>query len=168
MSARRSFLLEVIKMLVRRADKKDKEKIMDLLLQVLMIHCKGRPDLFKPNCRKYNDEELENLIQNDDKPIFVCEDSGEVLGYAFCVIRDIRNINNMRDMKTLYIDDLCVDENSRGRHVGTTLYDYVKKYARDIGCYNITLNVWECNPSARLFYEKMGLVPQCSTMEEIL
>ena len=74
----------------------------------------------------------------------------------------------MTDIKTLYIDDICVDENARGRHVGKALYDYVINYAKEYGCYNVTLNVWSCNPSALKFYEKMGLVPQKIGMEKII
>ena len=72
------------------------------------------------------------------------------------------------DVKSLYIDDLCVDENIRGQHIGRQLYEYVLDYAKQSGCYNVTLNVWACNESARKFYEKCGLVPQKIGMEKIL
>ncbi|MCI8404126.1 MAG: GNAT family N-acetyltransferase [Clostridia bacterium] len=153
-------------MRIRRAEQRDADKIKDLLNQVLTVHYNGRPDLFKSNCRKYDDDELNELIKNDMRPIFVAEEK-VVLGYAFCVIKENRN-HNMTDIKTLYIDDLCVDENARGQHVGTVLYEYVKEYARTIGCYNLTLNVWACNESTVKFYEKLGLKPQSTMMETIL
>lgn len=152
---------------IRRADKRDMEKIKDLLNQVLTVHHNGRPDLFKANCRKYTDSELEELIKDDARPIFVANEDG-VLGYAFCVIKEMKNNNILTDIKTLYIDDLCVDENIRGKHVGTALYNYVKEYAKEIGCYNVTLNVWSCNESAQQFYERQGLKPQKTTLETIL
>ena len=152
---------------IRRADKRDMEKIKDLLNQVLTVHHNGRPDIFKANCRKYTDSELEELIKDDARPIFVADEDG-VLGYAFCVIKETKNNNILTDIKTLYIDDLCVDENIRGKHVGTALYNYVKEYAKEIGCYNVTLNVWSCNESAQQFYEGQGLKPQKTTLETIL
>lgn len=155
-------------MTVRRAGTRDTEKITDLLNQVLTVHHRGRPDLFKENCRKYTDSELAQIITDDTRPIFVGEEDGEVLGYAFCIIKETKDNNILADMKTLYIDDLCVDENVRGKHVGSEIYEYVKNYARKIGCYNLTLNVWECNEGARRFYEAMGLVPRNTTMETIL
>lgn len=155
-------------MLVRRAELKDIEKINDLLLQVAMVHHKGRPDLIKANCRKYNDCELAEIIKDVNRPIFVAEENGLVSGYAFCVIRERKGDNVLTDIKNLYIDDLCVDENARGKHIGTVIYNYVKDYAREIGCYNLTLNVWSCNESAQKFYEKQGLKPQKTTMEMIL
>ena len=92
----------------------------------------------------------------------------EVLGYAFCVITQNTGSNILTDIKTLYIDDLCVDETLRGQHVGRQLYDYVVQFAKDSGCYNVTLNVWSCNESAMRFYEKCGLKPQKIGMEVIL
>ena len=62
----------------------------------------------------------------------------------------------------------AVDENCRGQHIGSVLFEAVKKFAKEQGCYNVTLNVWECNPSARKFYEKAGLKPYKTGMEVIL
>ena len=153
--------------MIRRAEHKDTDGIMNLLLQVLTVHHNGRPDYFKPNCRKYTEDELAAIIDDDTRPIFVYDDGG-VKGYAFCVMQETKDDNVRCDMKTLYIDDLCVDERSRGEHIGKSLYEHVKKYAKDEGCYNLTLNVWECNPSARAFYDKQGLKPLKTTLETIL
>ena len=154
---------------VREAEKSDIPKLLDLLVQVDMVHHNGRPDIFKGPATKYNAKELEDIISDDSTPVFVCTgDGGELLGHAFCVHKQIKNDSVMTDIKTLYIDDICVDGNARGRQVGKTLYDYVINYAKSCGCYNVTLNVWSCNPSALKFYEKMGLVPQKIGMEKIL
>lgn len=153
--------------MIRRAEHKDTDGIMNLLLQVLTVHHNGRPDYFKPNCRKYTEAELADIIDDDTRPIFVYDDGG-VKGYAFCMMQETKGDNVRCDMKTLYIDDLCVDERSRGKHIGRSLYEHVKKYAKDEGCYNLTLNVWECNPSAHAFYDKQGLKPLKTTLETIL
>ena len=154
---------------IRRAKHADMPGINKLLNQVLMVHHNGRPDLFKSNVKKYTDEELTLLIEDDSKPIFVAVDEAEeVLGYAFCVFQQHINNNILTDIKTLYIDDLCVDEEKRGMHIGKQLYDFVIEYAKSEGCYNLTLNVWSCNVSAMKFYEKCGLVPQKVGMEVIL
>lgn len=156
-------------MYIRRAKEEDVGRINDLLRQVLEVHAKGRPDIFIGGTKKYTDPELIDLIHDDSRPIFVWLDEENVVqGYCFCVHEETRGIQNMHDMKTLYIDDLCVDENGRGKHVGTELFEYVKEYARKTGCYRITLNVWELNESARGFYEKCGLLPLKTTMEQIL
>ena len=153
---------------IRRAELRDMPRLIDLLNQVLMVHHNGRPDLFKPNCRKYNDDELAALIADDKRPIFVADIDGYVAGYAFCILQQHVNDNVLTDIKTLYIDDLCVDETIRGKHIGSSLYEYVLGYAKDIGCYNVTLNVWACNESAMAFYQHCGLTPQKVGMEKIL
>ena len=154
---------------IRRALISDMQGINKLLNQVLMVHHNGRPDLFKANVKKYTDEELIEIIEDNNKPIFVAiDDNEEVLGYAFCVFQQYINNNILTDIKTLYIDDLCVDERKRGMHIGKALYEYVVGYAKSENCYNITLNVWSCNESAMKFYEHCGFVPQKVGMEKIL
>lgn len=156
-------------MRIRRAEKQDINSINRLLLQVGMVHHKGRPDLFKGNSRKYTDEQLLEIIEDDSRPVFVAADEKDsVIGYAFCVFQQHLNNNILTDIRTLYIDDLCVDENIRGRHVGKRIYDEVIRFAKESGCYNVTLNVWSCNEPAMKFYEKCGLSPQKTGLELIL
>lgn len=154
---------------IRRAEEQDMEGINSLLFQVLMVHHNGRPDLFKAGCKKYTDEELKNIIHDEKTPIFVSvNEENQVVGYAFCIFQQHIDNNILTDIKTLYIDDLCVDENIRGQHIGKRLYEHVVQFAKEQGCYNMTLNVWSLNESAMKFYEACGLVPQKVGMEKIL
>ena len=154
---------------IRRAEQKDMKGINKLLNQVLMVHHNGRPDLFKANVKKYTDEELALIIEDDTRPIFVAvDDNNDVSGYVFCIFQQHINNNILTDVRTLYIDDLCVDENQRGMHIGRMLYEYVVEYARKEKFYNLTLNVWSCNENAMKFYESCGLKPQKVGMEMIL
>ena len=153
---------------VRRAEKQDIPAIMELLRQVNRVHYNGRPDLFKPET-KYSDSELLSIIGDDRTPVFVCADrDGRVLGHGFCELQRPENTRLLNDILTLYIDDICVDEAARGCHAGKAIYDHIIGYARQQGCYNVTLNVWACNPGAMKFYEKLGLVPYKTGMETIL
>ena len=153
--------------MIRKAEKRDVGSIIELLHQVNMVHHVIRPDLFKPYTTKYDEQALEELLSDGNKPIFVFDD-GVVQGYAFCQVTEVKNNQLLQDIKTLYIDDICVDETARGKHVGKALYDYVHDYAQSIGCYNITLNVWEGNEPAICFYRNMGMQVQKTTMETIL
>ena len=157
-------------MQIRRAQDRDMDGINRLLFQVLAVHHEGRPDLFKENVKKYTNEELTALIRDDSRPVFVGVDevSQQVLGYAFCVFQQYTNSNILTDVKTLYIDDLCVEKECRGQRIGRKIYEYVLDFARREGCYNVTLNVWACNDAARRFYENCGLQPQKIGMEKIL
>ena len=155
-------------MSVRRANSGDIQWLMALLYQVDAVHHAIRPDLFKPDITKYNAEELAVIIKDDSKPIFVYDSDGRICGHAFCQVSEVRDHRLLQDIKTLYIDDICVDEAARGRHVGTALYEYVRDYAHSIGCHHITLNVWEGNTAAMNFYRSMGMQVQKTGMEAIL
>ena len=151
--------------MIRRAEIKDIPGIIELLHQVNMVHHVLRPDLFKPYTTKYNEQELEALMSDDSKPIFVFDAESKIVGHAFFKITEVKNDKLLQDIKTLYIDDICVDENARGQHVGKALYEYVRNYVASIGCNNITLNVWEGNDAALSFYKNMGMKVQKTTME---
>ena len=152
--------------MIRNAEIKDIKRIIELLHQVNMVHHVIRPDLFKPHTTKYDEQELETMLSDDSKPIFVFDD-GEVEGYAFCQVSEVKDNLLLVDNKSLYIDDICVDEKARGKHVGKALYEYVRDYAKAIGCHHITLNVWEGNDAAIKFYRNMGMQVQKTTMEII-
>lgn len=154
--------------MIRKAQFKDIPAINRLLSQVDLVHHNARPDIFKVG-NKYCDEQLKSIISDKTKPIFVyIDDEDKVIGYCFCIFQQHLNNSILTDVKTLYIDDLCVDESARGKGIGTKLYDYAQEFAKANGCYNLTLNVWACNPSALNFYQKRGLSPQKIGMEIIL
>ena len=154
---------------VRRATTADIPRILELLVQVCMVHHNGRPDLFKGPATKYNAAQLEQIIRDDTTPVFVCvTEDGTIAGHGFCVHKQIVGDAVLTDVRTLYIDDICVDEAFRGKGVGRAIYQHIKEYAKAEGFYNITLNVWALNPGALKFYELLGMVPQKIGMEEIL
>ena len=150
--------------IIRQATVADIPRLMDLLHQVNMVHHRLRPELFKPDTTKYSEQELETLLGDESKPIFVYDD-GEVLGYAFCQITEVKNNRLLQDRKSLYIDDLCVDETARGKHIGSALFEFVRTYAKSIGCQAVTLNVWSGNDAAMRFYQSKGMRPQKTGME---
>ena len=155
-------------MTIRPAVSADIPGIIELLRQVGGVHHEIRPDIFRPGAQKYDEAALEELLRDESRPIFVAAEGEAVLGYCFCLLREYRDSSVMTDRKELYIDDLCVDECSRGRGVATALYAHVTGYAKDRGCEFITLNVWCGNESAMRFYEKSGLTPRNITMERKL
>lgn len=156
-------------MTIRLANEKDLEEIKNLLFQVNNVHAEGRPDIFIKNAKKYKDEEILAQLHDKTKVIFAyADENNKLIGYAFCQIQLHESITNMYPIKTLYIDDLCVDENHRRQHIGKNLLDHAIKWAKLNSFHNVSLNVWECNPSAKAFYEKMGLQVQKTTLEKLL
>ena len=153
--------------LIRKAEPRDLEAVGNLLRQVLKLHHDGRPDLFNEEGKKYTDEELLAIFANPLTPVFVYEKGGVVLGYVFCELQHVSS-GSLRTLDSLYIDDLCVDSSARGQHIGKALYEYAVELAKQNGCHNVTLHVWECNSGAKAFYEAMGMTPQYTSMETIL
>ena len=153
---------------IRFAKGQDVPGIIKLLQQVGRVHHEGRPDLFRSNAQKYGPSQVLEMLGKSDTPIFVAVEGEQVLGYGFCMIERYQQHSVMNDRTTLYIDDLCVLEECRGKHVGSAIYKKILEYAKWRGCYNVTLNVWSCNESAMKFYENMGLKPQKVGMEAIL
>ena len=156
-------------MIIRKAEEKDIPRILELLEQVLQIHADIRPDIFIPGTTKYTADELTELLKNAEKPIYVAADEDDVcMGYAFCQLQEQPFSNNMVPFKTLFIDDLCVDQEARGRHIGESLFEYVKNEAKQLGCYEVTLHVWTGNTSAEKLYEEMGMRTKERQMEYII
>ena len=76
-------------MFIRKAEEKDIPRILELLGQVLQIHAEIRPDVFIPGTTKYTDSELKELLEQEDKPIFVAAGEDDVcMGYAFCQLKE--------------------------------------------------------------------------------
>lgn len=153
--------------MIRRAEVRDIPELGRLLLQVHAVHAQGRPDIFVPGERKYTDAELETLLHDENKPVFIytgCDD--RAIGYAFCQNRYTLGERDRQDRKTVYIDDLCVDESRRGGGIGKALYQTVLNYASENGFDSVELNVWCLNTGAMAFYEKLGMKKLKITMEQ--
>lgn len=156
-------------MRIRKAEEKDIPRLLALLEQVLQIHAEIRPDIFIPGTTKYTASELAALLPQEDKPIYVAVNEDDVcMGYAFCQLRAQPFSTNMVPFNALFIDDLCVDKQARGQHIGESLFAYVKQQAKELGCYEVTLNVWAGNTAAEHFYEKMGMQTKERQLEYIL
>lgn len=151
---------------IRPATVNDINRILDLLSQVLEIHAKLRPDLFVSGTTKYSKEDLEAVLKDTNKPIFVATIDHYVVGYAMCQIRV--PTSNMYPIKVFHLDDLCVDEKYRKQGIGKSLYQKVVETAKENNCYEVTLNVWPGNDAALKFYEKMGMKTRSVFMEHIM
>lgn len=154
---------------IRRASEKDIDSLIKLLQEVLEIHANIRPDIFISGTTKYTRSDLLEKLANDEEPIYVAVDENdEVMGYAFCALKQQPFSTNMVPFKSLYIDDLCVDSTFRGQHIGEQLFEHVKAEAKRLGCYEVTLAVWAGNDGAERFYDRIGFKTKERIMEYIL
>lgn len=155
-------------MKIRKALPKDIKAIGRLLQEISSVHHEGRPDLFNVG-QKYDDDELLTVINDSTRLVLVAaNDDDEAVGYAICIIQHPHPGSAQVPVTTLYLDDLCVEAAQRGKRIGHQLMEAVKDAARSLGCYNLTLNVWACNPRAHRFYEQCGMQVQKYCMETII
>lgn len=153
---------------IRLTTQKEIPGMIDLLQQVGEVHHRIRPDLFRDGAQKYSEADLEELLKDPSRPVFGAIQDGKLLGYCFCILEEVKDNPVLRDVKSLYIDDLCVDESCRGQGVASKLYAHVCDYAKSIGCRSVTLNVWYGNDNAMKFYENRGMKPRKIYMEASL
>ena len=148
--------------IIRESKYEDRESVHRLLLLIAELHRNGRPDMFGDLVSKYDVNQVGQRLSAEDNGVFVAETDGKVVGYVFCDI--ISEGNGL----TLYIDDLCVDPESRSHGIGTKLLDRAKEYAEEKNCRCVMLNVWEFNENAVEFYKKYGFKTRTRHMEIIL
>ena len=153
---------------IRPAVQEDIPQILALLSQVLELHAALRPDIFISGTTKYTQAELLDIFADETRRTYVAAEGERVLGYAFCELKTQPFSNTMVPFTSFYIDDLCVDASARGMHVGKALFEHVKAQAKALGCYEVTLCVWEGNDGAKAFYDKMGMRPKETMLELIL
>lgn len=152
-------------MIIQKANETHIPGMIRLLYQVGDVHYQIRPDIFRAGALKYDEKELEAILRDETKPIFVAVEGENVLGYCFCQIKDSRGSTVLTDRVEIYIDDLCVEETCRGQGIAKALYEYTCVWAKELGCAFVTLNVWCGNDGAMKFYEKMGLTSRKIFME---
>ena len=102
---------------IRKAQSRDIPGMIELLKQVGEVHHRIRPDIFRSGAIKYTEDELKQLLLDKNSPIFVLTEDEILLAYCFCQLREHRGSTVMTDRKEVYIDDLCVEENCRGKGV---------------------------------------------------
>ncbi|HEM5997426.1 TPA: GNAT family N-acetyltransferase [Streptococcus suis] len=154
-------------MTIRRARQSDISALNELLQEILQVHHQARPDIFKSEGQKFSEDELRQLLDNPAKSVFVYEVDGQVVGHLFCELRTVTG-DVLEPVKTLFIDDLCVASAARGQKIGEQLYEFALSYAKEQGCYNLTLDVWADNAGAVRFYDRLGLKPQKFRMEQLI
>lgn len=141
---------------IRKAKNEDFNKIHKLVMQVHKLHIKERSDIYKDIDPLTLQEFIENLSNNNNIYI-VAEQENKIVGICFSQIREISNNKIMKDRKTLYIEDICVDKSKQRKGIGKKLYEQLVYIAKEKNIDNIELMVWGFNVDAIKFYENLGM-----------
>ena len=151
--------------LIRSAVQSDCTKIRPLQKEIADLHHAGRPDLFREEARYYRDEAFAEKLSAEDNFIFIAEDEGDVVGYAFAWVIDYKNHTTYKPFLCFYIDDICVLSSHRRRGIGRMLFEKCRAQAEECGCKMMDLGVWGFNREAIAFYESMGMRERLRKME---
>ncbi len=154
---------------IRKAIKKDAERLSELLVTIAQLHHEGRPDIYGTGGAKYDITDVEKKISNKDELILVAvNDEDVVLGYTMSKIIDVEENGILLGYRKMYIDDVCVDSSARKLGIGRQLMEATRKEAEKSGCHIAELNVWAFNESAVEFYKSCGMTVQRMYMEYVL
>ena len=92
-----------------------------------------------------------------DKPyaqVLIAEIEGKPVGYALYFY----HFSTFIGRPGLYIEDVYVSEEYRGKRIGTALFKYCAHIAKENKCVRMEWSVLKWNP-ARKFYDHMGAKP---------
>ncbi|HJD35400.1 MAG TPA: GNAT family N-acetyltransferase [Candidatus Blautia ornithocaccae] len=142
---------------IRDMESKDYPEIDRLMKELHELHVKGRPDLYTELEHPYSREEFEKIVSEPEIIAILAEEKSVVIGLC---IGTLRKKSGMVEMKTMYIEDLIVDRNFRGKGIASQLYEEMEERGRNTGAKRLDLMVWEFNSDAKRFYEKQGMRPQ--------
>jgi len=101
-------------------------------------------------------EQLATILEKDTQTVIGAFDGEDLIGYAHLVIRPARNDPNFQSYSTLYISSVAVDDQRKGQGLGRILMNAIEAKAKEFGCRDVVLDVWQANTSAIGFYEHLG------------
>ena len=150
---------------ISKAERSQAKEIVELLKYICAVHRKGRPDVFISDQPKYDESAVCGLMDDENTFVITASDDGRVVGYMIAELIDEKKHPHLCQIRTFYIDDICVAEDCARKGIGTMLFDEAKRMAKELSCERIDLNVWAFNKKAIKFYEKMGLTVSRMHME---
>jgi len=150
----------------RKAKKEDLSQVVEIMEQIQRLHEEARPEIFKSKTKEQIEQEALELIEDEKEYVIIAVNDGEVCGILMCNLKDVKNHRNLKDSKSLWIDELGVNEKYRKLGIGKQLMKHAEELAKELKCKTITLNCWSFNENALRFYEKQGMVNQRIIMEK--
>lgn len=152
---------------IREAKIEDLEQIISIQEQISRIHYENRPDIFKYKSKiEIENVTIDTINDKDKKCIIATDDTLKIYGLLICKIKYIKEHINLKDARTLWIEDIGVDEKYRKKGIGKQLLKEAEKIAKKLKCKRIELNCWNFNKDAINFYKSIGMNTQRKIMEK--
>ena len=139
--------------MLQLARPEDRAAIEVLAQQVHGLHVQWRPDIYAPAEQLWPQERFDSAVAQ--RQLFAAKIDDLVVGYVLVKTRDYEMTGHTR-RKVLLVDEICVDEASRNRGIGTQMMIEVRAIAKAFGCTDLQLGVYPQNNDALAFYQKCG------------
>ncbi|GEM_PF-1331328 len=111
---------------------------------------------FVPGADKLFGEHLKEILNSEGFILLVAEERGKVVGYTKLKIKN--RWKAFKEKKEIYINDIAVIENCRGKGIGSKLLNETEKYAKGENIGFLTLKADSENLKTLRFYKKHGFV----------
>ena len=121
------------------------------------LHHQAYPTIFQLDTEGFTPEHVRDLIEGEHTEVYVAEEDGQILGYAFLLIEQRASLDLFRSHAVAEITDIAVTARMRSRGVGRQLFAAAQTWASERGAERMELEVWEFNAGARSFYERLGM-----------
>lgn len=129
---------------IRRARAEDCERILELVRE--LAHYEKAPDAVTVSLEHFRESGF------GEKPVwraFVAADAHKIYGFALYYIR----FSTWKG-QTLYLEDILVTEEMRGRQIGSRLFERIMLEAKELGFSRMAWQVLDWNEAAINFYKK--------------
>lgn len=151
-------------MQIRKAQEKDKEQLVKLLLDFYHLTQSSLSQIqtqFREvqNPQKEFEQEAEKCIKGE-YIAFVAEENDQIKGLVFGEVKEKENrVYN----KEGHIEKWYVDEDFQGQNVGKELFNTLVKEFKKLGCTHIALETHLENTKAIQIYDHMGFTKRLVT-----
>ena len=106
---------------------------------------------------KFNDDQLLKELQDPDSYFYFVSDDDDILGYL--KLNTGASQTEPQDHRAVELERIYIRKAHQGRQIGVVLFEKAVEVARQLNAPYLWLGVWEENPKAYRFYQRMGLIP---------
>jgi ribosomal protein S18 acetylase RimI-like enzyme len=128
------------------------------------LHHQAHPTLFQSDSEGFTVEHVRAMLAGEQSTIYVAEDEGQLLGYAFLRTELRTDLELFRPHVIAEITDIAVTTRMRSQGIGQQLFAAARAWAREWGAERLELVVWEFNTRAIDFYQRQGMHTLTRTM----
>jgi ribosomal protein S18 acetylase RimI-like enzyme len=142
---------------IRSATQADVAELVEIGMRTFedtYAHANDPSELAVHIAESYTEPVIAGALRDPNVSYLVAEAAGRIIGFAKIVVESRED--GIDAARPAELNQLYVEADQHGRGVGRALLDACTERARQVGCDVLWLGVWERNPKAIGFYERLG------------